>query len=909
MKPRRLAGTFVLAFALPALAFAQPPATGSISGHVFSVDTKGWLEGATVKIVELNYESLVARDGAFAVSGIPAGTYTIEAAYEGAMTKRATARVGPGRPALVDLVLASEILRLDNFVVSSRLIGQAAAVNNQRNAPSLRTIVSADALGQIREGNIGDALVRLPGISVETRAGVQRTATIRGLAPQYNTVNVDSLRMTNVDGDRNIALDEFPANMLARVDVVKALTPDLPADAIGGTVNLLTRSAFDREDRALALEAGTTYNRRLGNWNSQYGITFGDHFGAQQQFGLLVTANYFHDVRGYDGLDQQFAVGAADQTGVTRAFYYDRTEEKVRAGGGVAFDYRPANTTQFFAKALYSYDYRWLDQHGTDYRPADNRVDLVTNYREPKNVFQMFIVGAEHALGSVKLDCRASFSRSKKDYPKTLVVTESFNNTLLSADRANPDFPTFAVTNGMNLHDAAGAVFRQYELSQVPRVENEWNYDINGAKDFAFGRLPLALAGGLRFSRRNSAQAQPATVRYSGLSGASPELLAAYTRGNFMPQAGGRAVLLPFYPDWRRFDALAHAMPLPFTRNVAALNFTTLTRASADWSITENINSAYVMATADLGRLRLMAGLRGEKTSNTSRSNDVAVNSTGAVTNITRASAARSYLNTMPGVHARWLAWRDRLVLRAAYTEGVARPAPADLISSVQENVQLNQRNIGNPSLLPAESKNLDASIEYYFSRLGLLSAGVFYKDIRRFVFTSTRLAADGVRENLKVNGDGGQLTGLELVWQQNLTFLPAPFNGFGFEANGTWLDSNGRYPGRNADPLAFVLAPRTIFNGILVYARRPFDIRLSCNRVAQRLESVGTSKLTDIYDAKSPTWDLAVKYRLFGRAHLFCNVKNLLNEPTVIFQGLRANPTSVVYYGTQCNLGVILDL
>lgn len=903
--------SLVLATAgLVGLALAQTPAEGTLQGRVSGASNRALLEGATVRLVELGRETTTGRDGSFAFGRVPAGRHAVEASYVGLQAQEFVAEVRAGEAAILNFSLASEITRLDQVFVNARLDGQAAAINHQRTAPSLRTMISADALGQIREGNIGDALVRLPGLSVETRAGVQRTATIRGLAPQYNTVNVDGLRMTNVDGDRNIALDSFPANMLARVDVVKAPTPDLPADAIGGTVNLVSRSAFDREGRTLQLELGTTYNDRLGNWNEQFGLLAGNTFGRRQEFGALVAFNYYHDLRGYDQVDQQYSVNAAGQYNVTRAYYYDRAEEKVRAGGGVAFDWRPTAAAKLFAKFLYSYDYRDLDQRGTDYRPADSRIDVINNYREPKNVFSLFTAGGEHRFSDLRLDYRAAYSKAKKDYPKTLVVSNSFNNTALAADRSNSDFPTFTVTNGVDIRNPANLVFRQYELSQVPRVEDEWSYDLNAAKRLDLGGRPVTFAGGIRLSRKDSAQAQPLTVRYSGLTGAAPAtLLADYDGSKFMSDSDGRAVILPFHPDWRRYDDLARNSPDRFTQSAAALNFTHLTRANSDYAITEDIDAAYVSATADFGKLRILAGLRGEETANTSESNNVGVSGTGAVASVNRVTASRSYRNLMPGVHARWLALDDRLVVRVAYTEGLSRPAPGDLIASVQENVQLNQRNIGNPALQPAESRNYDASVEYYLPRLGLVSAGVFRKDIEKFVFTSTRTASDGVRENLKVNGDGGRLNGLEFVWQQNLTFLPAPLDGLGFEFNHTWLDSAGKYPGRAADDLPFVLAPKTILNGILSYAKGNFGARVSYNRIARRLESVSGSALTDTYNAATASWDLALKHRLPRHASVFCNVKNLTNEPSVIYQGSRANPTAIVYYGVQYNLGVTLEL
>jgi TonB-dependent receptor len=298
-----------------------------------------------------------------------------------------------------------------------------------------------------------------------------------------------------------------------------------------------------------------------------------------------------------------------------------------------------------------------------------------------------------------------------------------------------------------------------------------------------------------------------------------------------------------------------------------------------------------------------MAGVRAEKTEIESTANRI-VTSGNTVVSVTRVRGASDYTNVLPGLHARYLALGDRLVLRAAVTQAISRPPPGDLVPSVQENAQLNQRIIGNENLKPAESLNLDAGAEYYLPRLGVVSAGLFYKDIKNFVFSSSRIAPDGVDERTRTNGDGGQVLGAEFVWSQQFTFLPGPLSGLGLEANYTVLDSEGSYPGRGSD-LPFINSPDFIFNGILAYTRGPLGLRLSFNQLPERLESVGARAALDRYNAAVQIWDFAVKYRI-ARAHtLFLNVKNLTDEPTVQFQGSRGNPVAVTYYGTQFNFGI----
>lgn len=901
---------------LPTAALAE-----DIIGNVTNAASGNALAGAVVRVAEVGREAVTGQDGRYLISNLAPGEYTLVIAYAGLDEQTMTVVVPQGGVARQNVELTSAAIDTSEILVVARLEGQAGAINLQRRAPSLRTVVSADALGQIREGNIGDALVRLPGVSVETRAGVQRTATIRGLAPQYNTVTVDGLRMTNVDGNRDIALDSFPSNMLSRVEVIKSPTPDMSADAIGGTVNLVTKSAFDRRGFNADGQAGGTYNDLRGNWNYQAGLTVSNTFGSNEQFGLLGSVYYFRDERGYDVVQTGYTTNAADQKTINRSFYFDRGESKDKIGAGLTFDFRPDDNTRAFIRGVYHYDYRWLNHRGTDYRPnaatltnvtpdsassTGGRVDLIAFYREPKNIFQMYSTGVEHQSDGWMLDGRIAFSQADKTYPVTLQVTNSFNGVDMSYDRTDRDFPTFQVTNGVDITDPANLSFRQFDTNQVPRTEKEWSFDGNVAREFT-GSIPVTMKAGVRVTLKDAAQSQPLTVRYTGLTGITAgSLLETLDGSNFMSDSDGRAVLLDFAPDWRKYLEIQQTNPSAFTQTAAARLFTDETRANADFTITENIYASYLMGTFDIGALQIVAGGRIEHTKISSEANAV-VTSGGAVTSVTRVSDENSYTNFLPGVQARYTTLDDRLVLRASVTEAISRPPPGDLVPSRQENAQLNQRIIGNPDLMPATSWNYDASAEYFFPPLGLVSAGVFHKDISDFVFSSSRITSDGVDERTRQNGEGGKVTGIELGWVQQFTGLPGLLSGLGIEANYTWLDSKGSYPGRTEN-LSLVNSPRHILNAVASYAQGPVSVRVSYNRLSKRLESVGGRAALDVYNEKSSVWDLAAKVRVLGGNSLFFNVKNLTDEPTVSYQGSRDNPTIVTYYGRQFNFGLNVE-
>ncbi len=912
-------------------AYAQTPAPGadqplqlaqlrggSISGRVINDATGSLLPYATVRIAELNREASTGRDGQFLLSHVPPGSYTLVVSYQGMETQRISLEVETGAVRR-DVRLSSPTIGVEQMLVLGRAEGYASSINTQRNAPSVRTVVSADALGHISEGNIGDALVRLPGMSVEVRAGVLRTATIRGLAPQYNTVTVDGLRMTNVDGNRDIALDSFPANMLARVDVIKAPTPDMSADAIGGTVDLVTRSAYDRDGRILEGDIGTTYNDNRGSWNQQGSITFGDTFGDGDRFGALATLSYFRDERGYDVIDTAYTVNNEDQYFINRSLYYDRDETKDKVGAGLALDFRPTPDTSVYFRGIYHYDYRELWRRGTDYRPnpdtrfdvtpdsgssTNGRIDSIVFFRDPKNVFQMYTLGGEHRQQDWVFDARAAYSRAKKDYPDTVQIVNSFNNVDMTYDRSNRNFPTFAIDNNVDITDPSGLQFRQYQTNQVPRLEEEVTLDANLLREFYAGPVSGSIKTGVRGSFKESSQAQPETIRYTGLTGIeATDLLEHYRSTDFMSESGGRAQLLGFYPDWRLYTDLHRNNTGNLTQNAGAQLYTQETIANADFAISEDIIATYLMGTLEIDQWTLLAGVRYETTRIDAEANEVVIDD-GQVTEVNRVNDKSDYGNVLPSLHLRYQTMDDRLVLRSSISKAISRPPPGDLIPSKQENAQLNQRVVGNPNLVPAESLNIDLTAEYYLPPLGVISAGLFYKDIDNFVFSTSRIASDGVDERTRVNGDGGTVRGLELVWVQQFSHLPGWLSGFGVEANYTWMDSEGKYPNRD-DSLPFIRSPDYIINTILSYAQGPFSARVSMNKLPERLEAVGGRPALDRYNAASTHWDLAFKYRATENFDVFFNIKNLTNEPTVLYQGSPDNPTSAAYYGTQYNMGV----
>src|SRR5690606_26047176 len=145
----------------------------------------------------------------------------------------------------VNLVLRSSSIELEGVEVSAfGFSGQSKALNTQKNNTNITHVVSTDQIGKFPDANIGDAVKRIPGITMQMDQGEARNIIVRGLSPQLNSVTLNGSRIPSAEGDnRNIQMDLIPSDMIQTIEVSKAVTPDMDADALGGSVNLITRTA------------------------------------------------------------------------------------------------------------------------------------------------------------------------------------------------------------------------------------------------------------------------------------------------------------------------------------------------------------------------------------------------------------------------------------------------------------------------------------------------------------------------------------------------------------------------------------------------------------------------------------------------------------------------------------------
>lgn len=217
---RKLLQTLLLALIISGAAQAQ---NGIIKGRITDELGLG-LPGATVYIVQINKGSITDVNGNFTMVEVPAGEHIVGVSYIGYKKAEQTITVVAGETTDFNLSMEAGFTQTGEvIVVGDRLKGQAKALNQQRTNANITNVVAADQIGRFPDANIGDALKRIPGITIQNDQGEARNIIIRGLAPQLNSVTLNGERIPSAEGDnRNIQLDLIPSDMIQTIQVIKA---------------------------------------------------------------------------------------------------------------------------------------------------------------------------------------------------------------------------------------------------------------------------------------------------------------------------------------------------------------------------------------------------------------------------------------------------------------------------------------------------------------------------------------------------------------------------------------------------------------------------------------------------------------------------------------------------------------
>jgi TonB-dependent receptor len=918
---RHLRAMFLLAAAALAAAALHAQATGTLAGRVTDAATALALAGTRVSVQGTGLETYTGPGGDYVLTGVPAGAQTVEFGYIGYGEKTQAVAVAAGATTRADVAFSAGAVELDKFVITGSLVGTARAINQQRGAASLTSIVASDEIGRFPDQNAAESLQRLPGVSLYRDQGEGRFINLRGLNYIYTGVTLNGSSLASPElGDRAIALDLVPSDSLASLEVTKVPTPDMEAEGLGGNVNIRTKSAFDSTGRDVNLSAQTIYTRLTEEFGFKGNATFSDIL-MDGKLGVLgaVTwqernfGSYNYEEDGYSLRSD--GVGGPSFLALNNLAFRDYVITRERYGASGSVEYRPDSLTKVYVNGAYNRFTDTEDRHllnlpferGTATAVSANSLSVTglsrprrdIRIREKDQELMALSAGFEKQVGAWTFDAKAAWSEGIERRPGELTVRLRRN----TADTGlrytfNSLYDVSVVqTAGPSITDPANyTTVDRIQLNVEKGTDTESSFAFNARYDLENASQAYVKAGALirskvKESRVDSTRfAAPATFTFAALAG---PLNPDFSYGLKLPRINHDTVLRDFYGNFSAFTP---------TLQVAD-------SLLEDWNSTEDILAGYVMTGATWGKTHVMAGVRVERTDFETKGNELR----GAV--ITATSASRDYDHVLPGLHLRH-DFSKNLVGRVSYSGAIRRPSFAE--SAIYRNVDDAGTTVtaGNPNLKALEATSWDASLEYYLPSLGVISAAVFQKDIENFSYAYSVIGGDPAFPAYNLitfaNGSDGKVSGLELAYSQQLRMLPAPFDGLGLMANLTFADSSAEYPTRPGEELAFIGQSDLTGNLALTYEKNRFFARLALNWRDAHLredEPIGANIDEDRYIDDFYQLDLSASYKFKKNWEVYGEMINLTNQPfRVYFNSSNGQGRRFVQfeeYDVTVNLGV----
>jgi TonB-dependent receptor len=891
-------------------------------------------EGAIVRLQELDISTRTDERGRFRLTNIPPGSYTLVISYVGAPEARMPVTVTANGLELGEIALGAgetaEWLQLEEVLVHGQSAAMAGAINQQRAADTVKSILDSDTMGQFPDQNVAESLRRLSGVTVENDQGEGRYVVIRGMDPDLNATSINGVRASSAEDRRALQLDVIPTDVLDGLEVQKSLTPDMDGDAIGGSVNVKTLSAFSRKEMFLKTRFEGGYNELREDWSPKASVAFSNIFElpGERRLGIAAALS-FQDRKlaadNFEADDWEQADNGADYPETFEPRYY--LVDRQRIGAVLNLDYDLSATTTVFMRSLYSEfedtEARYNQTYGdltpladesvvsgvADFGFAEIAMGTKDRVQTAENL--SISVGSDSVWERWSLSSNFGFSygeeREKSSVESTWVAEFETGadgiadgSPVMTLDSSNSSRLLVASDHFDLLRDPSRYELDEIVFEQTLIDDTQWSLQLDATRHF--DRVALQFGGKARLREKVS---NPDAEVYGG---DDVFTVADVLNPNAAADYGFPNRLEPFPALGGVRDILRSGEGIAFDPIDSLLG-----SVSDDWTVEEDIYAGYGLIRYDSGRAVVVAGVRLEYTDFSSRGNLVELYEEGAELNgtvleddlvtVTALNSTNSYTDVLPSVNVRY-EMTDSVVARAAVSRSVVRPLFEAVASRVA--VEDNEASVGNPDLEPYSAWNYDLSLEYYPSEISVLSAGLFYKSIEDFIFTQVFEDFEfGGRtfDEVEVaqNGDDAEVWGLELNYQQQFGFLPTPFDGFLVSFNYTYVDSDASFAERD---IPLPKQSDNIAGFVLGYEKYGLDLRLAMSYRDRYLDEIVEEGLDRYTDAHNQ-WDFTAKYRFGDNWMMYAEVINLNDEPAYYYAGSKTRPLQYDEFGRTTVVGV----
>jgi len=927
----------LLHFTSPMNLFAA--GNGSLSGIVTDKTSGAVLPGANCVLQGTALGSASDINGEYRILNIPPGSYTLKVRYIGYVSSEITVQIKPDQLLRQSVSLQSTVIDFKQVTITAQREGQVAAINQQLTAEAIKNVVSAERIQEVPDANAAESVSRLPGISLSRSGGEGAKVVVRGLSPKYNKISINGISIPSTDSqNRSSDLSMISSENLAGIEVYKAPTPDMEADAIGGTVNLQLAKAKDVPERMIRFYGA--YNRQANDWRQYKAFARLSQRIFNKAVGIQASVNSELRNRSSDQLNASYVLGQPKSDGtvplrLTDVGLLDREEYRRRTGGSLILDYDIGNWN-FMLTNFYSRTDRDIRNRQVSFtQGANGLVSSISNPNEGIDLITNIFTGRT-LLKGVEADWSFSHSYSQSNW------IDDYELDFLQ-DKATVPSVDYQTVNPADLMSKtipdSGGTMSQADITS--RRTNERNY-VAGMNFKIPYSLGTRISGEIKFGGRyrsnkrfNTSEGGEwwvylAMKRYPITDFLDPN----YDPGKFLDGRSSVGIILD--PTLTR----------PFYKANASSFDTSPFKGETQYETLDQIGAGYVMTRLNLGQvITFIPGIRYEQFKGDYLS--YVRLSTGHGTGYYKPRTATvSHETWLPMFHVKVkpLEWLD---VRLAATRTLSRPDFIDMVPYINSSLESASSSVsqGNPSLKPARSWNYDAYVSFYQRVLGLFTAGWFYKEIDDVVVGATRyVESQATVQQMGLNGDfypnwnyiGRQVKmpensprstvkGFEIDLQTSLSWLPGLLKGFVVNANYSRIWSQTYFSYFKMETvLDFTKFPpirTTYITGLrpgrvpgqadhivnlgLGYDLGGFSARISMAYQGKSLAGVYTQKERDSWNAAFSRWDFSARYVFNKNFSLFLNGTNLSNKNEGSFLGVDPRPTSLEYYGTMYDMGI----
>lgn len=931
----------------------------TVSGRVTDQSSGEPLFGATVAIENTTLGTNTDSRGRFELDGVPGEKITIVISYLGYESEKVehdfSREAGPS----FKIALKPSSFELTQVEVTGRMDGNIRALVRQKKAENIKNVISAEQIASFPDMNAAEVMQRIPGITLQRDQGEGRFVQLRGTPPELTVFNVNGEQIPSPEGNvRYVGMDIIPADQIEFIEVNKVLTPDMDADGIAGMVNIQTKEADSEEPEIRGVLAGG-YNNLRQTPNYQVQFSYGQRYG---KFGFNLNSSYFQNNQGSDNIEYDYAKGpffGSQDAGVDNYFvqyrevqlrHYDITRTRISVSP--TLDYRFNDNSFVYLRAMYN---SFVDDETRRRKIYDTDDALNANYylfggvshdvreRVKRQELGTLALGGEHNIGRVKVDYQVFYALARELEPDKLEAEfESPGQAIvINFDDSDPNYPRATFPNENNAPNATA--YDEFELDRLLFEDSEvTDVNITPRLNITVPYIFGADDGYIKFGGKIRRKEKERDIR-------SQEFGAYFEESRIYPGVGPPLSLATVNDGFRDDNLLDQNYLLEFMPSPAMLREfyefypqhfifdRTATRTQSygeDYTADETIYAAYGMIRHNIGRLMLLGGVRYEHT-DIDYTGSLIRTDRGRFAGIDTLNDRRSHSFVLPQVQMKY-SLTENFNLRAALTYSYSRPNFEDVLPYREQDRE--EVTFGNPDLIYPTSMNIDVLAERYFGG-GLISGGLFYKNIDDFIFYFKRFAHEGDPSNYglveitkAINGNQAYVMGAELQAQFKFNFLRGFFSNFGLYTNYTYTYSeayiNERLPANYTDAIVIfddddlglftnteaeeqIPLPGQAMhtaNVALFYDTPKFFARLTANYQDDFLFELGADSDLDEYYDETLRLDFTANFFATKNLQIFTDLFNLTNAPLRFYLGTPDQIKQQEFYSWWGRAGVKLS-